>query len=109
MSRFTVIAKTGHDFGHLAPRHRGVIGQAESLEEARLLRDSYAASHAATNSGAAFSYAAIVDSEDEHAVVGFGRYGDGSRITSIRPLESVAPADDVLFRGTRAACQAFQA
>lgn len=109
MSRFTVIAKTGYDFGHLAPRYRGVIGQAESIEAARLVRDSYAASHATTNSGAAFAYAAIVDSEDEHAVVGFGRYGDGSRITSIRSLEAIAPTDDVLFRGTRAACQAFQA
>lgn len=109
MSRFLVVAKTGYDFGHLAPRDRGVIGQADTIEAARALRDSYASSKRDTNSGAAFAYAVIVDRADEHAVVGFGRYGDGSRITSIRPLEAISASDDVLFRGARAACQAFRA
>ncbi len=108
-ARFTVIAKTGYDFGHLTPRARSVLGEFDHLAEARAARDAYEASKLNTNDGAAFEYAEIIDRDDEHAVVGFGCYGDGQRITGVRPVIAVASADDVLFRGTRQQCEAFRA
>jgi hypothetical protein len=106
-ARFTVLAKTGYDFGHLAPRDRGLIGVFDNVAEAIAARDAFNAAAKPTNHGAAFDYAEIYDREDEHAVVGFGHYGNGQRITSVRPILALAASDDVLFRGTRQQCATF--
>jgi len=107
--RFIVRAQTGYDFGHLAPRDHGVIEQTDDLAAARAARDAYANSHRSTNSGAAFAYAMIIDRQDEYAVIGLGHYGNGQRITSVRPILAVAASDDVLLRGSRAECSTFAA
>lgn len=108
-ARFTVRAATGYDFGHLAPRDRGIIGSFESLTAAKVARDAHRALHADKNHGAAFEYAEIVDRDDEHAVIGYGHYGNGQRVIGVRPVLALAEGDDVLFRGSRRACEAFKA
>ena len=108
-ARFSVRAKTGYGFGHLAPRDRGLIGDFATLEEATRAKDEFDAAAEKTNHGAAFDYAQITDLNDEHAVVGFGCYGNGQRITSIRPILALCVDHDVLFRGTRDQCAAYVA
>lgn len=104
-TRFTVCAKTGYDFGHLIPRPLGVIGRFDTLAAAVQAQVAYNAQHRGANDGAVFDYAEIIDAEDEHALVGHGYYGDGSRVTSVRPLVALAASDDVLFRGSRQECE----
>lgn len=102
-SRFVVRAKVGYDNG-AGTRDLGVIGESNDLKEAKAIRDKYRDDKAIHNTQAAYDYAEVEDRLDEHAVVGFGKYGNGTRITSIRSVISLCETDDILFRGSHQEC-----
>lgn len=105
--RFSVREKVGYDAGS-GVRDFGLIGEADTLDEARAIRDKHTARIKGGNTAAAYAYAEIEDRLDEHAIVGYGEYGDGSRITSVRPVIALSKDDDVLFRGSRQECLKHQ-
>lgn len=105
--RFIVRAKVGYDNG-AGTRDLGVIGESDDLEEAQSIRSKYGADQVISNTQAAFAYAEIMDRQDEHAVVGLGKYGNGLRVASVRPVTRLCHHDGVLFRGSRQECLKHQ-
>lgn len=106
--RFQISAMRGYDCGHYAPTFIRVLASCDTLEEARAVQRAF--EPCAGGSQAAFDYADIYDFENEHIVVGLDyHFGNGVRGTLIRTAIGECRGDEVLFRGSRADCEAFRA